>query len=333
MTCCDMLCQNRRHTRTLRRQEGAKTHYIGWVQQVAAIFSDITMAPKFACTSCSKRVRADGSCPSEGCPCFRQSMRGQSTRSKDHCSKCHKRLRVDGTCAQEGCSNFKPSYRGYSKWRKETVARWKVMTPKRTSTSSRSVARRLSAKTCVANEGSNISAASAGTHVESVSCEAAGVTADKRSERQSLHELTRRTATGLPFGSVAAATQRRLLPSAHAHRNIAAYISRPSLLEESAHVMGAAVAHCVLFTAHAILERCMAVPEGPTASVGAALLGVAAALSCPTFVLAVHDDGEEVSSATWRAWFRRSAGQEHLSSVLCLEPQWLMLMPFAHDLS
>ena len=292
------------------------------------------MPPKFACSSCSKRLRRDGSCPSEGCPHFRAPQLKRRNHSKDVCGGCSHTVRFDGTCSTEQCVHFKPSCRTYSKWRKETVAHWKAITPKRTSTSPRAVGSREASKTAVAIRIQSPAVLKCGpVPQDSVACASCPPTAiAATSELQPSQRHLGQAATGLPFISAAAATQVRMSPLSSQHRSIAAFISRPSLMESCCKEMGAVVSHSVMSTAHAILERCAVVPEGPADHVGAALLGVAAALSCPTFIIVGRNNVEHDSSSAWRVWLEQTAGIEHIQDVLRLQPRWLMVLPFACEL-
>ena len=294
------------------------------------------MPPKFSCNSCCKRLRRDGSCPSEGCSKFRPSQRAHSKHSKDTCSGCCHRLRLDGTCDNEQCDKFQPSLRGYRKWRKETVTRWKSMTPKRASTSSQLVLRRMRTKTCIV---SPIPSSSAMPAQEAIHHGTSGtITSEARTTKSDPQPCdppslshANRTATGLPIGPTARASHIKPMASSSMHRSVAAYLSRPSFMESCAQEMGAAVSHGVMATAHSILERCIDIPAGPPDQVAAALLGIAAALTCPTFSIARNHDVDIESSLVWRAWLEQTAGIEHIQNVLKLQPQWLMLMPFAYE--
>jgi len=203
------------------------------------------------------------------------------------------------------------------------------MTPKRASTASQLVLRRMKTKTCIVGPipfSSVLPAQEIMNHVEARTIKSDLQPCDPPSQSQ--HN---RTATGLPTGPTASASHISAMALSPMHRRVAAYLSRPGFMDSCAREMGAAVSHGVMATAHSILERCTDIPAGPPDQVAAALLGIAAALTCPTFSIARNDDVDIDSSMAWRAWLEQTAGIEHMQNVLNLQPQWLMMMPFAYE--
>jgi hypothetical protein len=294
------------------------------------------MPPKFSCGQCSKRLRRDGSCPTEGCAKFRPSRRASCKLSQSKCGMCSKSVRLDGSCSSGECRNFKPSHRVLTKWRKETVAHWRAITPKSSMTPRPARSSRISSQASPAGPSQECAVNVTGLAsipVHPAHAEPTATSAHNQPQQALVQAPPTQALSGLPLTSVAAATCASLLRPSSAHNQVRAFISQPKLLASSVQQMGPAVAHGVFATAHSILNRCSMVPAGAAPQVGAALLGVAGALTCPSYMRTDPEGMEEISSAAWRTWFQRCAGEEHQREARRIEPEWVMLLPFAHGLS